>query len=266
MSRHGTLLVVLGAATWLVAAPGVAASKEMRLLQADVDEIQRQVFELKRLLEEERGQTQELLAAVAATPEARRGQANLFANLETLLGEVRALATRFNRVEERLAGLERRLERPAPASDEGAVAPGDDGAAAASGSGGEADPARALFGQARSDYLKDDFELAVAEFGDFLSRHPDHPLAEEAQYFLGMSHFNQRQWQAAVDAFDALLVRYPHAGNMPDALYRKGLALLELNRLGQAVLVFNQVMDAHPSTPAAEQARQRLKELAEGTR
>jgi len=256
-SRH-FLLVACGAAVLQAAAPAVAGKKEMDILQADVDEIQRQVFDLKRLVEKQHDDFQRLLGFLEASPDARKQMAEFNANVEALRGEIRALATRFDATSEGLSTLERRV---ASACHGPAAAPDSPVPGAAGG-----DAAQAAFQQAYGDYIKDSFDLAVQEFRDFISKHPESDLADNAQYWIAMSHFNQRQHEEAILGFDQLLTRWPSAENAPEAIYRKGLALLELNRLGQGVLVLNDVVSKYAGTQAATQAAARLRELASGQR
>ena len=79
-----------------------------------------------------------------------------------------------------------------------------------------------------------------------------------------MSTFTQKKYEEAIREADQLLGIYPRSENASATLYRKGLALMRLNRLGQAVLVFNDVTARYPDSPAATQAAERLKELASG--
>ena len=65
---------------------------------------------------------------------------------------------------------------------------------------------------------------------------------------------------------DTLVDRFPRAPNIPDALYRKGEALLSMNRMAQAVLVFTDVVSRYPDTQAATQASERLRDVAAESR
>lgn len=268
MNRPVSRLLVLGtAALCLAAAPGSAGKKEDEILRADVDEIQRQVFELKRMLEKQNDDFQRLLGYLEASPDEKKAMAEFNANVDSLRGDIRSLSTKFDTTTARLAALERQVALGAG----GAVAPGppgaaDDGASAGTSGPPPANPGEAAFQRAYGDYIKDSFDLAVSEFREFIAQHPASDLADNAQYWIAMSAFNQRKYEEAIQGFDQLLTRYPGADNAPEALYRKGLALLELKRFGQAVLVLEDVRSRYPDNPAAKQAAERLRELAAGER
>jgi tol-pal system protein YbgF len=273
MNRQVSRILVLGtAAVCLAAAPGFAGKKEDEILRADVDEIQRQVFELKRMLEKQNDDFQRLLGFLEASPDEKRAMAEFNANVESLRGDIRSLSTKFDTTTARLAALERQVALAgsvAPPPGPAGLAPspdGDDGALAGTTAPPSADPGEAAFQRAYGDYIKDSFDLAVSEFREFITQHPASELADNAQYWIAMSAFNQRKYEDAVQGFDQLLTRYPGADNAPEALYRKGLALLELKRFGQAVLVLEDVRSRYPDNPAAKQAAERLRELAAGER
>lgn len=245
-----------------------AGKRETEILQSDVDELQRQVFELKRLSERQSRALDELLDLLGASSDTRQQWAELNANIDSLRTELRSLGTRFEGAESRLEAIDSKLDRrpavgrprEASVSEPGPVRPSNNDSA------NELESGQALYNQAYADYLKDSFALAVSAFREFVARHPNSTLADNAQYWVAMSFFNQRDFASALEEFDSLLDHYPRADNAAEAAYRKGIALRELDRLGQAVLVFNDIVSRHPNTPAARQAKERLRELASGGR
>lgn len=68
---------------------------------------------------------------------------------------------------------------------------------------------------------------AILEFSAFIKNSPDHPLAASAQYHLGMSYLNQKEYKIAEEELNRGMISYPHSSHIPDTL----LALSETSRL-----------------------------------
>ena len=61
-----------------------------------------------------------------------------------------------------------------------------------------------------------------------------------------------------MSAFNALLRDFPASDKIPDARYKKGVALEALGRKSQAVLEYRFVVERFPNAQAARLARERL--------
>jgi TolA-binding protein len=68
------------------------------------------------------------------------------------------------------------------------------------------------------------------------------------------------EYEKAVQACDQAIRTYPNGDALPDAYYRKGLALRSLKRGGEARASFEYVLKTFPTTPAATLSKQRLDE------
>ncbi len=54
-----------------------------------------------------------------------------------------------------------------------------------------------------------DYDTAIAEYEKVISLLPDSKIAQNAQYWIGQSYFESKQFDAALSAFQGLLDRYP---------------------------------------------------------
>jgi tol-pal system protein YbgF len=119
----------------------------------------------------------------------------------------------------------------------------------------------ASFNLAYNDYLKGNYDLAVAGFESFLRQFPTTSLAAHAQYWIGEAHANKREYRPAVDAYERLITTYPKSDKVPPALYKAASGYAELGDLAKARSLYKRLIEEHPQSDEATRAKQRLAEL-----
>src|SRR5215467_5617703 len=126
---------------------------------------------------------------------------------------------------------------------------------------------------AYSDFTKGNYTLAVAEFREFVRRYPDSPKVDSAQYWIGECYFNMGRAAASagqpersrealersVQEFRKVFVNYPNGSQVPTALYKEALALVELKQPKVAQARLQYIVDNFPQSEEAPLARERLK-------
>ena len=108
---------------------------------------------------------------------------------------------------------------------------------------------------------KKDYRVAISRFKDFLQKHPKSKLANNAQYWIGESHYAMREFDQAILEFDAVRSRYPQADKVPAALLKQGFAFAELGEKVNARLILQEVVEKYAQSPEAVQAKQKLRSL-----
>jgi tol-pal system protein YbgF len=108
---------------------------------------------------------------------------------------------------------------------------------------------------------KRDYRVAISRFKEFLKKHPKSNLADNAQYWIGESHYGLREFDQAIIEFDAVRRRYPQGDKVPAALLKQGYAFAELGEKVNARLLLQEVTEKFPETPEATRAKMRLKSL-----
>src|SRR5262250_1090118 len=130
---------------------------------------------------------------------------------------------------------------------------------------------------AYSDFTKGNYTLAVAEFREFVRRYPDSPKVDSAQYWIGECYFNMGRAAASagqpersrealersVQEFRKVFVNYPNGSQVPTALYKEALALVELKQPKVAQARLQYIVDNFPQSEEAPLARERLKSLGD---
>ena len=118
-----------------------------------------------------------------------------------------------------------------------------------------------LYDTAYGDYTKGRYALAIQGFQEYLESYPNTTLSDNAQYWIGESHYAQRKFKEAVDDFDRLLKTWPKSGKTAAALLKKAYALAEMNQKAEAVVQLQYVVNEYPASEEARLARARLKAL-----
>ena len=133
------------------------------------------------------------------------------------------------------------------------------------GSSEDGEPAAALgeefFIQAQNDFNRGNYDLAKAQFDDFLRLSAGSSRAPEAQYYLGAVAYNKGEFDEAAKQFDLVLERYPAGLISADAQFKKGMALQKLDRTDEAANEFRAVVERFPNSSVAPNAQGMLDAL-----
>jgi tol-pal system protein YbgF len=186
-----------------------------------------------------------------------RGQAEVLENGgEALRRQQRDL---YGDLERRLAAIEGRQAgaAAAAASGQGAVA----AATRSSPSSVAGESAELAYGRGFDALKAANYPVAIAGMKDFLTRYPDHDLADNAQYWLGETYYVTRDYENAIPAFDTVGRRWPDSPKAADALLKLGFSQFELKRFPQARQTLTEVGRRHPGTDSARMAQERLKRI-----
>ena len=97
--------------------------------------------------------------------------------------------------------------------------------------------------------LHKDFALAQQTFRDFLHKYPTDRLAPEAQYWLGESLFQDKQYRDAAESFLSVSTKYENTARAPDALLRLGQSLAALGEKEAACASLGEVLRKYPRAP-----------------
>ena len=148
--------------------------------------------------------------------------------------------------------------RPGPCLRPRLLRPGNGGASRPTAAGPS--PAE-LYDTAYADYTKGRYALAVQGFEDYLASFPSTDLSDNAQYWIGESHFAQKKYADAIADFEKLLKQWPASDKAAAALLKKGYAMLELGQKPEGVVQLQYVVHEFPTWEEARLARARLKSI-----
>jgi tol-pal system protein YbgF len=280
--------LVLGAAVAvaLLAPPAQAASKEIIALQTQVQQLLDMVQRLQstvdarfggmqRLVEQTADNAAQISQVVNTLSQKINAQADATSGkLDTTSGQIQSLndsvdelKTRIGKLDKSIQDLQTQLQNiqnPPPGTTQPGATPGGDTTGGAPGAptgapmANQAPPLQPTFQAALRDYNAAKYDVAAGEFQDVMKYYPQDDLAGEAQFYLGEIAYKQGNFSDAVNDYNAVLEQYSGSRQAPAAQLRKGLALLQMGRRESAIHELRQLIQRHPQTPEAAQARSKL--------
>jgi TolA-binding protein len=89
----------------------------------------------------------------------------------------------------------------------------------------------------------------------------DTAVLAEAHKHLADAYINDNQLAAADSVFKALYEKFPDNLFAPEALFRRGVILLNNKQYPEARAIFNRVIERYPDTDYVQRAKDRLLEI-----
>ncbi|QXE90520.1 tol-pal system protein YbgF [Geomonas subterranea] len=264
---------------------GCASQSDLESVRRDNDEIKNRLFTLDRGLNEVRGEVKEgvekSLAGYRQSLEAlqadmagyqkdmasiRKGGADLQATLESArvdmqlltgkVDDVRILAQkpaddiallkedlnkRLGALEARMAKLEKGIEEQQAKAAAALKSP------------------EQLYQQGQDALKAGQGAKAREFFASFLVQYPKHNLAANAQYWIGESYYQEKNYEQAVLEFQEVIKNYPDKEKAPAAMLKQGMAFRELGDSKSAAYILKKLVDEHPKSEEAKIARDKFK-------
>ena len=111
--------------------------------------------------------------------------------------------------------------------------------------------------------LRDERNFAKARelLNGFIDEYPTHELADDAQYWIGQSYYQEKSFERAILAFNKVQVDYANGDKAPEALLLEALSFLNIDDRASARELLGQVIAKYPDSSAASTARKRLESL-----
>src|SRR3954449_7548683 len=266
------LTLLVGAAS-----PAAAANKEHQQLMADLRMLQEQSQILQNLI----GSITETLKAVNTRLDqqaetTRKAFADQKLVIDNLTNDVRIIREKLDDNNVRIGSLTQEVDslrqsmqqsaRPAATSDASDPAAGGGTTAGAPNTTGAPAPSvgvspQKLFDSAMGDYYSGQYDLAILGFADYIKSFPKSDLADDAQVNICSAYVQDGKNDKAVEACDLAIRTYPNGDKIPDAYYKKGLALQNLRDVNGAREAWEHVVKSNPDTDAGRLAKQRLDQI-----
>ena len=118
-----------------------------------------------------------------------------------------------------------------------------------------------LYDTAQADYFAGQWSSAISGFEAFLRAFPRSEQADDAQLYIGETHFAQNQWNEAIGAYNQLIQSYPGTNSVPVAYYKRGLAEERLGQTDAARVSWEAAAKSFPDSDAGRLAKQNLDRL-----
>ena len=110
-------------------------------------------------------------------------------------------------------------------------------------------------------FRRNDFPSAIQSFRAFLHDYPASALAPNANYWIGISYANMRDYRNALAAQNEVLARFPQSPKAPDAMLAIAAVHAEQGDTRSARNTYEDIIARYPQSEAAGKARTRLASL-----
>lgn len=266
---------------FLVGAPllmsGCATRNDLSLVQRDMEDLKKRLFALEKDLsgvkvETKDGLEKNLLRFQRELDAARKGNADLQANLDTfrvdqqvLAGKVDDLAQAAKKPAEemslfredssrRLDGIEQKLQQQGAALDEVKKKLEEKEKAAAQ-------TPDSVYQAGRDAFAAGDTAKAREIFSRFLEQYPGNELSANATYWLGETYYKEKNYEQAIVTFQQVIKSFPKHEKVPAALLKQGMSFRELGDSKSARYVYKKLAEEFPQSEEAKLAKEKLKGL-----
>lgn len=277
--KRTTALVILAVMVASPLTPAFAVSKEIIQLQTQVQDLSDRMQRMQQSFDERMGVMRSLveqstdnvnkLSGSVQTLQRTLQQQNgdtqakidqVSGQIQTLNDSIDELKARLSKASKQLEDLQNQQQNMTQPAQSGAPQQGPVGPAAV-----QAPPADVLYNNALRDYNAARYDLAQAQFQDYLKYYPNTDLAGNAQFYIADIEYRAGNFDAAVKDYDRVLEQFPGGNKAAAAQLKKGYALLELGRKDAGVRELNALIQRYPRSLEATQARERLRKLGAST-
>ena len=110
------------------------------------------------------------------------------------------------------------------------------------------------------DLLKaGDVVSAREQFTKFLDQNPRHELAANAQYWIGETHYSEKNYESAILAYQDVIKKYPGKEKVVAAMLKQAMAFNEIKDFKSAKFVLKKLIEGFPKSEEAKKAKGMLK-------
>ncbi len=123
------------------------------------------------------------------------------------------------------------------------------------------DTAQALYDTGITAYNERRYQQAVNAFSDFISTYPKHSSISNAYYWQGDAYYQLKNYAQAALAYEEVISAFPNSTKAPSAYLKQAMSFANLQKPDAAKERYNQLISAYPKAPEATRAKQLIKEL-----
>ncbi len=105
------------------------------------------------------------------------------------------------------------------------------------------------------------YQGAIVAFQNFIKQYPKSNLAPRAQYWIGDSYFNLRDFRLAIANQQTLIKTYPESPTVPDAMLNVASSQIEMGETIAGKKSLEDLVKQFPISDAADKAKRRLAAL-----
>lgn len=106
-----------------------------------------------------------------------------------------------------------------------------------------------------------DVAAAREQFTKFLDQYPRHELAANAHYWIGETHYSEKNYEAAILSYQEVIKNYPGKEKVVAAMLKQAMAFNAIKDVKSARFVLKKLIEGFPKSEEAKKAKIMLKEI-----
>jgi tol-pal system protein YbgF len=106
-----------------------------------------------------------------------------------------------------------------------------------------------------------DVATAREQFTRFLDQNYKHELAANAYYWIGETHYSEKNYEPAILSYQEVIKNYPGKEKVVAAMLKQAMAFNEIKDSKSAKFVLKKLIEGFPKSEEAKKARVMLKEI-----
>ncbi|OGU16751.1 MAG: tol-pal system protein YbgF [Geobacteraceae bacterium GWC2_53_11] len=259
---------------------GCASQGSLDNIRNDIDSIKTRMFSMDRDMSSLREESKVSVGAVekgfkSDVASVRKMSADIQANIDSTKSEMQALSGKVDDTalavkkpsddlaryredaDKRIVALEERILKQQATLDslskkmaELAKAKKEEGAASDS-----------LYLKGLDSLKAGDVATAREQFAKFLEQNPKHELAANAHYWIGETHYSEKNYESAILSYQEVIKNFPGKEKVVAAMYKQALAFNAIKDTKSAKFVLKKLIEGFPKSEEAKKAKALLKEI-----
>jgi tol-pal system protein YbgF len=121
-----------------------------------------------------------------------------------------------------------------------------------------------LYNSALADFTAGQWALCIEGFNMYLRSFARTELGDDALWYVGECYQSDGKFNEAIDAYNRVIANYPKGDRVPDAYYKRGIALSAIGQTDRARESFETLMKVFPESDLARLAKQQVDRLNRG--
>ncbi|HIJ94131.1 MAG TPA: tol-pal system protein YbgF [Desulfuromonadales bacterium] len=119
----------------------------------------------------------------------------------------------------------------------------------------------ALYMKGLETYKAGDMPAARDQFTKFVEQNPRHDLAANAHYWIGETHYSEKNYESAILAYQEVIKNYPGKEKVAAAMLKQAMSFRAIKDVKSTKYVLKKLVEVFPKSEEAKRAKDLLKEI-----
>ncbi len=224
---------------------------EVAALKSRMDQLEQREEKYRKEVEDNKKEQQDQNLQI------RKDQADLKLQLDGLTQRLTQLEEAVREMNDKVTALDQKVSAQMEAAAQQNAAPPAEPSSETKESGLGAD----IYNQALESFKNQKYDVARAQFQAFLKANPNDPYSDNAQFWIGETYYQEKNYKYAINEYVQVSDKYPKGNKVPAALYKIGLCFEQLKKIPEASAMYKQLVESFPDSEEAAKAKGQLEKL-----